>query len=148
MSKEFIFEKTVYLSDTNAFGNAYFAKYFEWQGMAREAFFREIMPDPMYLMKTGLKLITVRAATEYKNEVFLYDDLIIGVKIGAAKQASADLIFNCRRKKDEKVVALGYQTIAFADKDDKLIQMPQEIMETCRPYVDEMKYVIGKLFQR
>ncbi len=148
MSKEFIFEKTVYLSDTNAFGNAYFAKYFEWQGMAREAFFREIMPDPMYLMKTGLKIITVRAATEYKNEVFLYDDLIKGVKIGAVKQASADLIFNFRRKKDNKAVALGYQTIAFADKDDKLIQIPQEIMETCRPYVDEVKYVIGKLFQR
>jgi len=147
MSKEFIFEKTIYLCDTNAFGNAYFSKYFEWQGMAREAFFRVIMPDPFYLMNTGTKLITKRAAVEYKHEVYLYDDIEIGIKVGAVKPASSDLIFNYRRKRDKLLFAVGYQSILFADKEGRPIKIPKEIVEKARPYTDEVKYVLGKIFQ-
>ena len=146
MSKEFIFEKTIYLSDTNAFGNAYFSKYFEWQGMAREAFFRHIMPNPNYLIDSGIKLITKRAAVDFKHEVFLYDDVEVAMKVGAAKQVSADLIFTYRRKKDGLVFALGYQTIAFADKDGELMKIPAEIIDNARPYADEKRYILGKIF--
>ena len=148
MAKEFVFEHTVYLCDTNAFGNAYFSKYFEWQGMAREAFFRHIMPNPNFLIDTGIRLVTIRAAVEFKHEVFLYDDLEIGLKVGAVKQSSSDLIFTYRRKKDNSVFALGYQTVAFADKDGKFIKIPQEIINSARPYTDEIRYVLGKFFQR
>jgi acyl-CoA thioesterase FadM len=148
MSKEFVFEKTVYLSDTNAFGNAYFAKYFEWQGMAREAFFRQIMPNQNYLIDTGTKLRTARAAVEFKHEVFLYDDIEIGLKIGAVKQTSSDLIFTYRKKIDRLVFALGYQTVSFADSQGNPIKIPDEIIKNARPYTDEIRYVIGKIFQK
>lgn len=145
MSREFIFEKTVYLSDTNAFGNAYFSKYFEWQGMAREAFFRAIMPNPNFLMNSGLVLITKRAATEFKKELFLYDDIEIGIKVGAVKQASADLIFNIRKKQDKSVVAIGYQTVIFTDKNEKLVKIPEEIINKAIPFVDEKRFILGKI---
>jgi len=93
MSKEFVFSITVYLTDTNAFGNVFFSKYVEWQGMAREAFFREIMPNSNYILETGTRLITKKAAIDYKHELYLYDDVEIGLKVGAVKQASSDLIF-------------------------------------------------------
>jgi enediyne core biosynthesis thioesterase len=146
MSKEFIFEKTVYLSDTNAFGNAYFAKYVEWQGMTREAFFRVIMPNQNFLIDSGIKLITARAAVEYKHEVYLYDDIEIGLKVGAVKPASSDLIFTYRRKKDGLVFARGFQTVTFADDKGKLMKIPQEIVNNARPYTDEVRYVLGKIF--
>lgn len=148
MSKEFIFDKTVYLADTNAFTNAYFAKYFEWQGMTREAFFRKIMPNQNFLIDTGTRLITVRAAVEYKHEVFLYDDIEIGLKVGAVKGVSTDLIFTYRKKSDGTIFAMGYQTIAFADKNGVFTKIPKEIVDNARPYVDEMKFVMGKLFQK
>ncbi len=148
MSEEFLFEKTIYLSDTNAFGNAYFSKYFEWQGMAREAFFREIMPNPNFLIDSGIVLITVRAAVEFKHEVYLYDDIQIGLKVGAVKPSSSDLIFRYRRKKDNLVFAIGYQTVAFSDKSGNLIKIPPEIVKNARPYTDEVKFVIGKIFQK
>lgn len=147
MSKEFIFEKTIYLCDTNAFGNAYFAKYVEWQGMAREAFFRVIMPNPNFLIDTHTKLLTIRAAVEYKHEVYLYDDIEIGLKVGAVKQSSSDLIFTYRRKKDGLVFALGYQTVTFAGEDGSPIKIPEEIIKNARPYTDEVRYVIGKIFK-
>ncbi len=146
MSKEFVFEKTVYLSDTNAFGNAYFSKYFEWQGMAREAFFRKIMPNPNFLMESGINLITKKAAIDYKHEVFLYDDIEIGLKVGAVKQASSDLIFSYMKKKDGLVIAMGYQTVVFADKNGKMIKIPAEIIKNAVPYTDEKRYILGKLF--
>ena len=146
MSKEFIFEKTVYLSDTNAFTNAYFAKYFEWQGMAREAFFRKIMPNPNFLLESGINLITKRAAIEYKHEVYLYDDLEIGLKVGAVKQSSSDLIFTYRRVRDDLVIATGYQTVVFADKNGKLIKIPEEVIKNATPNTDEKRYILGKIF--
>ncbi|MCX5749804.1 MAG: hypothetical protein NTZ10_06140 [Candidatus Saganbacteria bacterium] len=115
--------------------------------MAREAFFRVIMPDPFYLMNTGTKLITKRAAVEYKHEVYLYDDIEIGIKVGAVKPASSELIFNYRRKKDNLLFALGYQAILFADKNGEPIKIPKEIVEKARPYTDEVKYVLGKIFK-
>lgn len=59
--KEFNFSKTVYLSDTNMEGNVYFARYFNWQGEAREEFYRQHYP--LHLLQSGLKLITVNATT-------------------------------------------------------------------------------------
>ncbi|MCX5751666.1 MAG: thioesterase family protein [Candidatus Saganbacteria bacterium] len=146
--KEFIFQKTVYLCDTNAFGNVYFAKFFEWQGMAREAFFREVMPNPNFLIDTHTHLITVKAAVEYKQEAYLYDDVEIALVVVAVKHASADMVFTYRKQKDKSVLAKGYQTVAFADQKGNFIRIPPEIIEKARPYVDEKKYVISKIFLR
>src|SRR5437762_1629723 len=64
--RAFVFLKTVYLSDTNAFGNTYFAKYFEWQGMARESFFNRVLfPDQQAFLASGIKLITAEAEHKY-----------------------------------------------------------------------------------
>src|SRR5436189_1700927 len=60
--RAFVFQKTVYLSDTNAFGNTYFAKYFEWQGMVRESFFKRcLVSDYKAFIASGIKLITAEA---------------------------------------------------------------------------------------
>jgi hypothetical protein len=36
-SKTFVYDFSVYLKDSNAYGNNYFSKVFEWQGVCREA---------------------------------------------------------------------------------------------------------------
>lgn len=35
----------IYLKDSNAFMNTYFARYFEWQGVCRERWFHECIHD-------------------------------------------------------------------------------------------------------
>lgn len=90
----FYIVKTVYLSDTNAFGNTYFAKYFEWQGMAREAFLaRHLVPDVSVLMKSGIKLITAEASHCYKHETVVYDRVRVEVRAGHPKHATVELLF-------------------------------------------------------
>jgi enediyne core biosynthesis thioesterase len=133
MAKEkFIFEKTVYLGDTNAEGNVYFSRYFEWQGQAREAFYKKYFPIEIW--NTGLKIITVNALIEYKKEAYLFDEISIEIQLRNLKQASAEMIFTYIKKNTGELVATGLQKVAFADKSGKLIHMPEKINQIATSY--------------
>lgn len=125
--KVFIFEKTVYLTDTNAEGNTYFSRYFDWQGMAREEFVRINVPGLVAILQLGVKMITVEAYLHFIQETFLYDEILIDVKTSNIKKASLDLIFTYTSKKTNQLIAKGRQKLAFADATDKLIPIPEEI---------------------
>ena len=125
--KVFIFEKTVYLTDTNAEGNTYFSKYFDWQGMAREEFVRANVPGIIGILQSGVKIITIEAYLRFIQETFLYDEILIDVKTSNIKKASLDLIFTYTSKKTNQLIAKGRQKLAFADATGKLIPIPEEI---------------------
>jgi len=125
--KVFIFEKTVYLIDTNAEGNTYFSRYFDWQGMAREEFVRANVPDIIGILQSGVKIITIEAYLRFIQETFLYDEILIDVKTSNIKKASLDLIFTYTSKKTNQLIAKGRQKLAFADATGKLIPIPEEI---------------------
>ena len=125
--KVFIFEKTVYLTDTNAEGNTYFSRYFDWQGMAREEFVRTNVPGLVAILQSGVKMITVEAYLHFIQETFLYDEILIDVKTSNIKKASLDLIFTYTSKKTNQLIAKGRQKLAFADATGKLIPIPEEI---------------------
>lgn len=136
----FVFEKTVYLSDTNAFGNTYFAKYFEWQGMAREAFVKRcLVPDFRQLVMTGVKLITREAHHRYKHETVVYDRVIIRLRVGAPKHMSVELLFTFLDKATGRLVGEGRQVICFANAQGKLIPVPEVIAKNIRPFIRPQK---------
>lgn len=135
MSKEFNFEKTVYLEDTNAFGNAYFARYFDWQGTAREEFFKQIMPNPKILMESGIKFITISASMEYQKEAVLYDEIIINVKPTKVRMTTFELIFRFIRKSNQEVIAEGRQKIGFTNASGKIIAIPAQILLGGKSYL-------------
>lgn len=133
----FTFEVTVYLKDTNAFGNTYFARYFDWQGMAREAFMKYAVEDPMAIMKAGIKLITVNASIDYYHETTLYDNIVIKVHGENIKTATFDLVFNFYDKNTTRLIASGRQRIAFAGLSGKLIPVPEQILNPLLKYSNE-----------
>ncbi|MEK7702872.1 MAG: thioesterase family protein [Nitrospirota bacterium] len=122
--EQFTFTKTLYLSDTNALGNAYFARYFDWQGMAREEFLKMLLPDPIQAFKSGMRLLTVEAHMKYKQETTLYDEIEIEVHTAHLRKVSVDLIFIYRNKKTGKQVGEGQQRIAVSDARGKLVPFP------------------------
>lgn len=132
--KSFTYEHTVYLKDTNAFGNTYFANYFVWQGMAREAFLKFLLVDPTPLMTSGIKMITVRAHTEYYHETVCYDDVLIKAHSENMKRCTFDLIFNFYNKRTSQLIAKGYQTIAFANANGYLTRTPPPLYATLKEY--------------
>lgn len=131
---EHVFSRRVYLSDTNAEGNTYFANYFEWQGMAREDFFRVAVPDHMELLRSGIKLITVSAWMKFERETHLFDEVSIKIRTVSLKKMSMELEFTFLSEKTHEIVALGGQKLAFADSEGHLVPIPSSIRagaETC-----------------
>ncbi|MBI3804391.1 MAG: acyl-CoA thioesterase [Nitrospirae bacterium] len=125
--KKFIFRRRVYLSDTNAQGNVYFARFFEWQGEVREEYLRVAVPNHPALFKTGFHLLTVEAAAEYKGESKLYDPIEISLTAPWIKRASFQLDFNMVNVETGQPLSSGRQVIACADAEGKLIEIPLEI---------------------
>jgi len=127
--KEFVFEKTIYLTDTNLYGNAYFARYFDWQGMTREAFFKEIIGDNNNFLKLGIKFVTLEAAIKYRHEVTLFDIVIIKLRPDNIKITTTELIFTYVNKKTNQLIAEGREKIGFIDSTGKIIPIPKELKE-------------------
>ena len=125
--REFIFHKRAYLKDTNAEGNVYFARYFEWQGEAREDFFRQAVPDHMQLLQSGTKLITVHSWLKYEHEAYVFDEIDIKIQTVSLKKMSLELAFNYVNKNTNQLIAIGGQKLAFADKTGTLIPVPPSI---------------------
>ena len=125
--RTFDFYKRAYLKDTNAEGNVYFARYFEWQGEAREDFFRQAVPEHMAILQTGTKLITVHSWLKYEHEVYLFDEIIIQIRTVSLKKLSMELSFTYINKNTGKILAIGGQKLAFANSTGKLIPTPPPI---------------------
>lgn len=125
--KVFVFHKRVFLKDTNAEGNVYFSRYFEWQGEAREDFLRQAVPDHMQILQSGTKLITVHSWLKYEHESYLFDEIFIKIQTISLKKMSMELGFTYLNKSSGKTIAIGGQKLAFADREGKLIVIPPSI---------------------
>lgn len=136
---KFIFRRRVYLSDTNAQGNVYFARYFEWQGDAREEFFRSAVPIHESFFSAGYRLLTVEASLEYKGEAKLYDEIEITITVGWIRRASAELKFIFSNAETGNTIAVGKQIIASAEKDGKPVAAPQAVRDLLLPYCESPK---------
>ena len=132
-NKTFIYDFTTYLKDSNAYGNNYFAKVFEWQGFCRESwFFNCIAKD--FLKDKGV-LITKTAHNEYKNESFPFEEIRCKLNIENIKKASFDLMFCfCDKNDESKILSLGYQTVVFANHQRKITKFPQYILDKVTEY--------------
>jgi YbgC/YbaW family acyl-CoA thioester hydrolase len=131
--KKFIFLIRVYLSDTNAQGNVYFARFFDWQGMAREEFLRVAVPNHETLFSAGLRLLTVEASAEYKREAKLYDEIEVGIDVPWMKRTNFQLGFTFVNRKTDELLAVGKQIIACGNVEGKLVGIPQEIKNALEP---------------
>jgi len=137
--EKFSISLTVFLKDTNAEGNVYFARYFEWQGMAREAFFRKLLPGPAIkvFMNGTLRLITVEASIQLVHELRLYDEVDIRVRPLNVRHTSVDLEFSYAKNPDGETIAVGKQTIAFSDSTGTLVPIPREVLENGRVFLSD-----------
>ncbi|MFA5068669.1 MAG: thioesterase family protein [Candidatus Omnitrophota bacterium] len=125
--KNFSINIRVYLRDTNLFGNVYFANYFYWQGVAREEFFRQVTPDPMFFINKKIKMVTIEASMKFKKEALLFDDIEIKVEVKNPKITTFELIFTFVNKVTNEIHGEGRQKIGFVGQNGSVIPIPPEI---------------------
>ncbi|HEX5338635.1 MAG TPA: acyl-CoA thioesterase [Gallionella sp.] len=118
------------LKDSNAYGNTYFARYFEWQGICREQWFFQCFPFD-YLQSLGV-FITKYAHQEYVQETFPFQKVECLLNAYDIKQCSFNLRF--RFLVGGQLVSSGYQKIVFANHNKKIIRLPQSVIDGIREY--------------
>ncbi len=122
----FYYEFVVTLKDVNLYGTVYFARYFEWQGVARELYFATAENSQQIL--SGALLITKYAWNDYIKHIHVFDQIVVKIQNRNIKRCSYEVIFTFFNKKTNEVVARGGQTICFADlKTGKIIKLPEAI---------------------
>lgn len=120
----------VYLKDSNATGNVYFARYFEWQGICREKWFFECI-SPDMLQPLGV-FVTKEAQQKYIQETFAFQRIECEVNTFAVKQCSFSLLF--RFFVDGRLVSAGHQQIVFAQLNKKISRLPADVLDKIRGY--------------
>ncbi len=101
---------TIYLKDSNAYGNTYFARYFEWQGICREKVVLRFASRATCCKKRG-GFITKHAEQDYLQETFPFQDISCEMNTFDVKKCSFWLEF--RFYADGKAVSVGRQQIVF-----------------------------------
>jgi acyl-CoA thioesterase FadM len=119
---------TIYLKDSNAYGNTYFARYFEWQGICREKWFFECISRDM-LQKEGV-FITKHAEQDYLQETF---PLEISCELNAYDVRKCSFWLEFRFYADGKPVSVGRQQIVFANHAKQITALPA-VIERVKQY--------------
>lgn len=123
----------IYLKDSNATGNTYFARYFEWQGILREQWYLHCFPFE-WLQTLGGVLVTKYAHQDYVHETFPFQQVECLVNSYEVRQCSFNLLF--RFYIDGKLVSRGYQKIVYADRNKKISKFPEGMRELIKEYED------------
>ena len=132
LKKTYQHELTPFLKDSNAYGNIYFARYFEWQGICREMWFTECIYPNMFKMDGAF--LTRAAHNQYEKEVLPFQKIRCNLNAQNVKRTSFDLIFKFYDQKNE-VVSTGYQTVVYTDSLTKRIKkLPEEVLAKVKTY--------------
>jgi enediyne core biosynthesis thioesterase len=120
----------IYLKDSNAYGNTYFARYFEWQGVCRERWLQQCVSADL-LQPQGV-LITKNANVDYARETFPFQTVECELNTRNVKNCSVTLVF--RFIVASHVVCTGSQQIVFASHAKKMQRWPAHALENLRKY--------------
>lgn len=120
----------VTLKDSNAYGNTYFARHFEWQGICRERWFHDcVAPD---MLQTEGVFITKHAEQDYLRETFPFDQVDCEMHVADLRRCSFWLEF--RFFAHGRLVARGRQQIVFADHGRNIRALPDDVVRKVRRY--------------
>lgn len=126
-------EINAYLKDSNAYGNIYFARYFEWQGICRETWFSQQIFPNMFELEGAF--VTKYAHNDYEQEVFPFQKLKCLLNTRHVKKASFEIVFRFYCARTQRLVSQGSQKVAYMSTNGKrLMPLPADILQKIRQY--------------
>ena len=131
-------EMTPYLKDSNAYGNIYFARYFEWQGLCREKWFSECICPNMFELEGSL--ITKSAYNDYFASIAPFQKIRCLLSTQNIKSASFELVIRFYDSNTNQLLSKGGQKIALIGRNSrKLVRFPSDLLEKVRYYANDDK---------
>lgn len=135
----FTYRHIVTFEETNVVGNVYFTRYIAWQGRCREMFLRQNAPDILGEIARDLRLVTLRVACEYFEELKAFDEIDVQMSLAHIRQNKLGLNFNYLKVQDgpAAVAARGFQEIGCMRLTNcglAPINVPPSLAEALRPF--------------
>jgi len=128
--KKFIYEKHVYLKQTNLEGNTYYDNYLTWQGEVREAILFLTPNIKEILQKNShIRMITHSLTQRFIAESTFGDTVLIEMTTRHIRTCSLTLVFRYYNKETRVFLGEGTQRICFIDtKTGKICKIPSHIL--------------------
>lgn len=128
--KTYMCEVEAAVKETPEYANAYFARYFEWQGIVREKWFTECI-EPTLPELEG-HFITSAARVNYHFEVYPFQKIKAILNTQNISETSFDLeiiFFH-----GTTLVSTGIQKITYADRLKNELPIPSPVLEKLHQY--------------
>lgn len=109
------------LKDATPYGNVYFSRVFEIQGIVREMWLKE---NNLLNSLKDYQLITKKGHNEYIKECFPFINYKAEFIVKKINKASFIFDIEIRDEKTKEIHSKGYQKICFG-KDGKLVAIPE-----------------------
>jgi enediyne core biosynthesis thioesterase len=123
-------EITVTLKDTNVFGSVYFSNYIEYQGVVREKFLLETLPEiHEMLSETRIALATIETYHHYICNAYFGDTLVAELTTSKINGASCRLNINFKIKNTGKTVGKGYQRFCVVGSQGRVVRIPDKLLK-------------------
>jgi YbgC/YbaW family acyl-CoA thioester hydrolase len=139
-NREFHYHRRIHLSDTNSFGNVYYARFFELFGEAREEFLLFILGESFTeFFSQDVSIVTVEANCKYHASLYLYDRVVVKLQVPEVKRMKFKLRFEIvyadldqPTRNHPAIVAVGEQWVGFTTRKGKPIPMPAMFSDNLR----------------
>lgn len=115
--------------DTDRMGHAYHAEYLVWFERARTELLRSLGRSyRQWEEEDGVFLPVTECGVRFRHAV-LYDDLLlVETSIVRLTRASVQFEYRLRREGADQVLATGFTTHAFIDKDGRIIRVAERLL--------------------
>jgi acyl-CoA thioesterase FadM len=114
----------------------YFAHFFKLQGIVRELWVLNAVPDSRRHLADGLVLITKSASCEYFRNLHLFDRVVCKMQIRHLRAASSELVLRFYHAVTGELHAEGLQKVAFMRFDGRLCRMPEDFRIAAERYAE------------
>jgi enediyne polyketide synthase len=123
------------LGQANAVGNVYYAKYYEWQGMLRDRYLQNLLPD--YFIGTGERgeAICTACRVDHLREAMPFDRVMVNMGLKAWYRDRALLSFDYYRAEEGRApikLAWGSHEMVWVVRDADGRPQPAEFPEPLR----------------
>lgn len=112
--------------ETDQMGVVYNGNYFTWFEIGRVEFLRSLGISYLDMEKMGVYTAVAEAYCKYIRPARFDDEIVIKTKIRRLTDVRLEFEYSLYRKEDNELIATGYTTHAFVDKNIRPINFKKQ----------------------